>query len=99
MCPSVRLSVRLSIGNAFVKSGEMEHLRCVRPSVGWSVRPSVRKLFIQMLKGDNFLRENHQGGPNLTLLNLLNVLSLLNVLNMPKDASLASGPCLSEVYL
>ena len=47
-----------------------------------------------MLKGDNFLRENHQGGPNLTLLNVLNVLSLLKVLNMPKDASLASGPCL-----
>ena len=52
-----------------------------------------------MLKADNFLRENHQGGPNLTLLNVLNVLnvlSLLKVLNMPKDASLASGPCLKK---
>ena len=69
-----------------------------RPLDGPSVRQSVRKLFIQMLKGDNFLCENHQGGPNLTLLNVLNVLSLLNVLNMPKDASLASGPCFFYFY-
>ena len=41
---------------------------------------------------DNILHENHQGGPNLTLLNVLNALNVLNVLNiliMPKDASLA----------
>ena len=42
-----------------------------------------------MPKTDNFLHENHQGGPNLTLLNVLDVLNELNVLNMPKDASLA----------
>ena len=52
-------------------------------SDGWSVPNLISFLIPKM---GNFLFENHQGSPTLTLLNVLNV---LNVLNMPKDASLS----------
>ena len=70
-------------------------------SVGWMVRWSVTRFF-QMPKINDFLYENHRGGPTLTLLNAFGVLGVLNVLNvlnvpnmpnvqvnMPRDALLA----------
>ena len=71
VCPSVGWSVRRSGGPSvgwYVRRSDS-------PSVGWS----VPCLFLMTILG-NFLHENHQGDPDLTLLNALNVFNVHSLL-------------------